>query len=288
MEELILHYYLKVFSLLIVTLLITFFKYTFYVLNKDLDISDRLIIIKKGEKIENFLSQNINNLSKIESIILNSYFKSSNILLNKFIHFGEFNVESNVSAINLLDIVSNPSNIINRITIVEGWTNKQLKFELSKYFKNIKNIPYEDIIADTYFFEKNSNFEAFIENLIKIKSNYMSNFKNNIVYKKFTENEIMIIGSIIEKEGLDREDKKRISSVIFNRLNKNMKLNTYIYNGLPPKPISYVGKETLDIIFENYKTDFLFYFFNNSLNRHIFSKTYAEHKKKLNDYRYKK
>ena len=38
-------------------------------------------------------------------------------------------------------------------------------------------------------------------------------------------------------------------------------------------------------IFENYKTDFLFYFFNNSLKRHIFSKTYDEHKKKLNEYR---
>ena len=60
----------------------------------------------------------------------------------------------------------------------------------------------------------------------------MNNFKDNIVYKKFTENEIMIIGSIIEKEGLDREDKKKISSVIFNRLNKNMKLQidaTVIY-----------------------------------------------------------
>ena len=34
----------------------------------------------------------------------------------------------------------------------------------------------------------------------------------------------MIIGSLIEKEGLDEEDKKKISSVIFNRLNKNMKL----------------------------------------------------------------
>ena len=320
MEVLILHYYLKVFSLLIISLLITFFLYTFYVLNKKLDISDRLIIIKKGEKIENFLNQNINDLSKIESIILNTYFKASNMLFNKFIHFGEFNIENSVTAINLLEIVSNPSNIINRITIIEGWSNEQLKLELSKHFKNIKDIPYEEIIADTYFYEKNSNFETFMENLITIKSKYMNNFKDNIVYKKFTENEIMIIGSIIEKEGLDREDKKKISSVIFNRLNKNMKLqidatviyaitkgqynlnrkllfkdlkidhpfNTYIYNGLPPKPISYVGKETLDIIFENYKTDFLFYFFNNSLNRHIFSKTYEEHKKKLNDYRSKK
>ena len=320
LEELILHYYLKVFSLLITTLLITFFLYTFYVLNKKLDISDRLITIKEGEKIENLLNKNINELLKIESIILNIYFKVSNILLNKFIHFGEFYIDSNVSAINLLDIVSNPSNIINRITIIEGWSNEQLKLELSKYFKNIKNIPYEEIIADTYFFEKKSNFETFVDNLVRIKSKYLNNFKDKIIYKKFTENEIMIIGSIIEKEGLDREDKKKISSVIFNRLNKNMKLqvdatviyaitegkynlkrkllfkdlkidhpfNTYIYKGLPPKPISYVGRDTLDIIFENYKTDFLFYFFNNSLNRHIFSKTYAEHKRKLNDYRNKK
>ena len=128
LEELILHYYLKVFSLLITTLLITFFLYTFYVLNKKLDISDRLITIKEGEKIENLLNKNINELLKIESIILNIYFKASNILLNKFIHYGEFHIESNVSAINLIEIVSNPSNIINKITIVEGWSNKQLKF----------------------------------------------------------------------------------------------------------------------------------------------------------------
>ena len=130
----------------------------------------------------------------------------------------------------------------------------------------------------------------------------------------------MIIGSLIEKEGLDEVDKSKIASVIFNRIDNNMKLqidatvlysltngnydlgrkllisdlkvnhtfNTYINYGLPPEPIAYVGKKTLDIIFENKKTDFLFYFFNNSLNKHIFSKTYEEHKNKLNEYRNKK
>ena len=320
MGEQILHYYLKVFSLIIVTFLIITFLYAFYVLNRNLDISDRLITIKKGERIESFLNHNINDLLKSEAHIINIYYKTSNILLDKFIHFGEFYIDHDISALKLLEIISNPSNVINRITIVEGWTNKQLNFELSKFFKKTKDIAYEDIIADTYFLEKNSDFKNFNQNLIAIKSKYMNNFKDNIVYKKFTENEIMTIGSLLEKEGLDIEDKKKISSVIFNRLNKKMKLqidatviyaltngeynmkrklllkdlkidhpyNTYIYNGLPPKPISYVGKETLDIIFENYKTDFLFYFFNKSLNRHIFSKTYEEHRKKLNDYRNKK
>ena len=151
LEELILHYYLKVFSLIIVAILIIFFLYAFSVLNKELEISDR-IIIKKGEKIENLLNKKINDLTKIESIIINIYFKVSNLLLNKFIHFGEFQIKNNVSALSLLEIISNPSNIIYRITIIEGWSNEQLKFELSKYFKNTKNIPYEKIIADTYFF----------------------------------------------------------------------------------------------------------------------------------------
>ena len=113
-----------------------------------------------------------------------------------------------------------------------------------------------------------------------------------------------MIGSLIEKEGLDYYDKKLISSVIMNRLQKKMRLqidasviyaltngnydlnrkltfkdlktkniyNTYINYGLPPSPISYVSTKTIDIIFENYKTDFLFYFYNNLLKRHVFQK----------------
>ena len=47
------------------------------------------------------------------------------------------------------------------------------------------------------------------------------------------------------------------------------------------------GKNTLNILFENNKNDFLFYFFNYSLNKHIFSKSFKEHKDKLYEYRKK-
>ena len=156
-----------------------------------------------------------------------------------------------------------------------------------------------------------------MKKLIQFKKEYFSNHQNHPLLKEFNINEIMIIGSLIEKEGLDKLDKRNIASVIFNRLKNKMKLqidasviysltngnynlnrkllisdlkfnhpyNTYIIRGLPPKPISYVGKKTLDIIFENNETDFLFYFFNKSLNSHIFSKNYEEHKLKLNEYR---
>ena len=219
------------------------------------------------------------------------YIKLENFFKKDFIHHGEFLIKKETSIIDLMKIISKPSNILKKITIVEGWSQKKLNLELSKYFKDFYPIPYSDIIADTYLFQNGTNFNFFLEKLKMNKLKYFKTNNKNKLLQKFTEKEIMIIGSLLEKEGLDLEDKRKISSVIFNRL-KKMKLqidatvlysitngdyeldrklllsdlkfdhpyNTYIYKGLPPEPISYVGKKTLDILFENYNTDFLFYF----------------------------
>ena len=153
----------------------------------------------------------------------------------------------------------------------------------------------------------------------KNKKQLFNNYYDNILLDKYSINEIMTIASLIEREGIDDNDKRLISSVIFNRLNKNMKLqidastifaitkgrfkftkklsyndlkindkyNTYFIYGLPSKPICYVGRKTIEIVLENYKSDFLYYFFNQELNKHIFSKTYYEHRNKLKKYRKK-
>ena len=99
--------------------------------------------------------------------------------------------------------------------------------------------------------------------------------QNHELHNKFSFEELLIIGSLLEKEGKDDLDKKIIFSVIKNRLQKNMKLqldattiyaitdgtydldrdllfkdleikhpyNTYYIKGLPPAPISYVKKQ---------------------------------------------
>ena len=278
---------------------------------------NNILIIEKGERIENVILKNTNSINTFDLFIIKFYYQLNKLIKNKFIHFGEFNINKKVTIIDFLDVITKPSNIFHKITIIEGWSQKDLDNELSKYFKEIYSIPYEDVLANTYFIKKNEKFDNFVKRLKKIKNQYLARYKKNKLNKQYNHNEIMIIGSLIEKEGLDISDKTKISSVIFNRLNQNMKLqidatvlfaitngqynlnrkllikdlkynhpyNTYIYNGLPPKPISYVGNKTIDLIFENNKTEFLFYFFNYSLNRHIFSKTYSDHKKKLYEYR---
>ena len=320
MEELTLHYYFKVFSLFIIIILLFICLLIFYFFNKNLILLNNKIDIEQGEIIEKIFNNNITNYSQLDIFLSKIYLKLNNLNKKKFIHHGDFFIDHNISLNNFISVITKPSNVINKITIIEGWSELELNQELSRFFYDYFTIPYEEIIADTYFFNKGKNFEQFYKNLKNLKYKYFIKFKGNKLLEKYSINEIIIIGSLIEKEGLDNEDKKKIASVIFNRLDNKMKLqidatviysltnglynldrklllkdlkfnhpfNTYQIYGLPPKPISYVGKETIDIIFEHSKTDFLFYFFNKSLNKHIFSKNFEEHKIKLNEYRNKK
>ena len=61
---------------------------------------------------------------------------------------------------------------------------------------------------------KDNDFDFFLNKLQNFKINYFEKNKNNKLNDKFNINELMIIGSLLEKEGLDEEDKKQISSVI--------------------------------------------------------------------------
>ena len=319
LEEQILRYYLKAFSLIFIIFIFLFFFYIIYLFNKNVEIKQNPISINKGDSIDEVLKNNIFDVSTIEFVFVKIYLKIHSFINKSIFHYGDFDIKSDSSLLDFLNIISKPSNVLFKITIVEGWSQNQLNLELSKYFTDFHTIPYEDIIADTYYLQKNSDFDLFLSKLQNFKINYFKKNKNNKLNDKFNIDELMIIGSLLEKEGLDEEDKKQISSVIFNRLDKKMKLqidatvlfaitngqydlnrklllsdlkinhpfNTYIYKGLPPEPISYVGKNTLDVLFENNKNDFLFYFFNYSLNKHIFSKSFKEHKEKLNEYRKK-
>jgi len=320
LEEQILHYYSKVFSICVISLILCLSFYILIFLNKNLVLKTKIITITKGEKIENVLRKNVDNLFYLDILYFKIIYEINNRYKKNFIHYGDFKISKNPTPREFLNLISKPSNILNKVTIIEGWSQEQLQYEIAKNFYVKKTIPYEDVIADTYYFNKNQEFEIFQKKLIQLKKKYFSNHENHPLLKEFTISEIMIIGSLIEKEGLDKVDKQNIASVIFNRLNNKMKLqidatviysltngsynlnrkllisdlkfkhpyNTYIIRGLPPKPISYVGKKTLDIIFEKNETDFLFYFFNKSLNSHIFSKNFEEHKLKLNEYRNRK
>ena len=48
--------------------------------------------------------------------------------------------------------------------LTPDWYANELNSELSKYFSDFETISYQDIIADTYYLQKNSDFDYFQNN----------------------------------------------------------------------------------------------------------------------------
>jgi UPF0755 protein len=118
----------------------------------------------------------------------------------------------------------------------------------------------------------------------------------------------LIIASIIQKEAFDKEEMPTVSSVIYNRLKKNMplqmdgtlnygkyshvkvtpqrikedntKYNTYKNRGLPSQPVCSVKNEAIFAAIFPKDTRYL-YFVKSPAGGHIFSKTYDEHIKNI-------
>lgn len=124
----------------------------------------------------------------------------------------------------------------------------------------------------------------------------------------YTENEIIVIASIIEKEAAADQDRDKIASVIYNRLKIDMPLqmdstvqyilglehkrktdllysdteiespyNTYTNPGIPPGPICCPGKAAIEAALYPADTDYLYFILSDRLDDTMaFSKDYDQ------------
>ncbi len=126
-----------------------------------------------------------------------------------------------------------------------------------------------------------------------------------------SRHEVLTLASIIEKETSVARDRRLVSSVLHNRLNEGMRLqsnstviygipdyngeltqkhlefespyNTYLVFGLPPGPIGNPSIESIEAALYPEETSFLF-FASDSSGGHVFSTTLSEHQEVLERY----
>lgn len=161
------------------------------------------------------------------------------------------------------------------------------------------------LFPDTYALKKGMKGKTIIDIMIKRFQEVLGNIeaaKN----KKINNSEIeryVIMASIVEREVKVPEERAIAASVFYNRLNKNMKLescatveyalgyhkdkllnndlkvaspyNTYIVNALPVGPICSPGKQSIEAALEPAKTDYL-YFVSNNNGTHTFTNSYQK------------
>ena len=256
----------------------------------------------------NYLKKKEINVSKLEWYISKFFTKEKFILKH-----GEFLITKNNSLIDVLEKINNNNIYYRKFILIEGTNSKQLKRKLIKTPGLIGEVPHLSegkFKPDTYLYKWGDSKVSLlkkmeIEQNKIIESHWHKRKKNKFIKSKF---DVLILASIIEKEGKKIEELKNISSVFLNRLDKNMKLqsdvtvayalnkkgdnlnkldlksknyfNTYRYRGLPPTPISYPGKQAILAVLYPNNTDYL-YFVSDGKGGHRFSKNFSEHKKNI-------
>ncbi len=166
------------------------------------------------------------------------------------------------------------------------------------------------LFPDTYdipfSYEPKEIIEIFLNRFDEI---FDEAYRERLSETGFSINELVTMASIIERETKYPPERKTVSGVFHNRLNRNMRFescatvqyalgerketlsyedtsisspyNTYRMKGLPPGPIASPGEESLVAALYPEKNEYLFFYAipGDEKGRHIFSKTYEEHLK---------
>lgn len=269
---------------------------------------------------------------------------------------GTYGLKQNMSLKEITDalqngIVYDPNNIT--ITYLEGKNMRWIAKKISEVTNNTEDEVYEvmsrenyiDSLIEKYWFItediKNQNIyyalegylfpdtyalqnkdvtvEEIFEKMLDKMEDVLEDYKTDIENSNLTIHEILTLASIVEMESVNTEDRKDVASVIYNRLDKNMaiqsdvttyyafkidmgerdlyqkELDTYNpYNTrgpnmegkLPVGPISSVSKTSIEAAINPNKTDYLFFVADKN-GKVYFSKTVSEHDRIISDLRTK-
>ncbi len=262
---------------------------------------------------------------------------------------GTVTLRRNMTVDEVLEAISSVRLNDRNVTILEGWRLEQIAQQLAdngwdknKFIKAVREESWDFgflndkpagasvegfLFPDTYKIPANFTESQIVEMMLR---RFGDQFDKNLRDKSRDLNGIyktVILASLIEREAAKADERPKISSVFYNRLKLNMKLqtdptaqwardtvvytqekalakwwtepskediniespyNTYKINGLPPGPICNPGLASLRAAVEPYSTDFLFFVATGDRDgSHAFAKTLEEHNQNIKKYQVK-
>ncbi len=246
------------------------------------------------------------------------------------IQAGYFSIPKNLTIKELAETLQNAGVPSNWITITEGLRADEIAQKFSDTFKNIEKAEFMTLVEDQEFInslelhgENITSLEGFLfpdkyfiekqaeprEAILIMINNFKSKVPGDYNY------EDIIIASMIEREGINPEDRRIISGILQKRLEEQWLLqvdatllyhqkdwnhvitiqdkeeaqpyNSYMYHELPPTPICNPGLDSIISVFEPKETDYYYYIHYEDENGNIvpgYSTTLGEHEAKVQKY----
>jgi UPF0755 protein len=297
-----------------------------------------LIEVKQGEGFNDILNKldKENKLSNKFLLKIKLAIDKKNIKLREGIY--EIDTSSTLEKlINNLENETGDKGLV-KLTIPEGYSIEDIAKTVEEknicskeeFLKAVKNYELPSFVKaneqkrynlegflypDTYLIEKGSDANYIIKIMLHRFEDILKQAKDEtkVDIKDEDVEKIINIASMIEKEARVQSDRPLISSVIQNRLEKDMKLqidaaviyalgyhvdvvlnkhleinspyNVYKYKGLPVGPIANPGIECIKAAIIPAKTDYLYYILTED-NSHYFTNNYDDFLKKKKELGY--
>lgn len=218
----------------------------------------------------------------------------------------EFSRKSNYSKKDFIKVATNEA-FIEQLSstypklLTEAIKNEDIKYKLEGY-----------LFPATYDYLSHYTIEEVITTMVGKTDEIMSSYYHTIAEKDLTVHSLLTIASLVEKEGVNLEDRKKIAGVFFNRLKDDMPLqsdisilyalnkhleyvtikntevdspyNLYAHKGLGPGPFDNPGEEAIQATLNPEETEYYYFLADLTKGDVYFSKTFEEHLELQNKY----
>jgi UPF0755 protein len=226
---------------------------------------------------------------------------------------GEYQFLPHMSIAGVIALMQSGKTYQHKITIPEGLMSVEIVELLNKETAltgTVNPIPPEgSLLPETYKFSYGDTKESVIKRMQKAMQDTMDSlWQKHAPDLPLSEQEAIVLASIVEKETGVAAERPRVAGVFLNRIRKGIPLqsdptviyaqtqgqtilnrqltsadlkkpsayNTYMITGLPPTPIANPGKASLEAVLNPEKNDYL-YFVADGSGGHAFAKTLKEH-----------
>ncbi len=199
-----------------------------------------------------------------------------------------------------------------RITFPEGTTVREAAVQVADALPGVKAKdflkeaePYEGyLFPDTYFFPPSADAALVVASMRTNFNAKIAPLSDEMNASGRSLSDIVILASLVEKEARTNTNKRIVAGILFNRLKLGMPLqvdavfgyiygrdtyspsfadltvdspyNTYTHTGLPPGPIDNPGLDSIEVVLNPTKTDYLYYLTGKDNLMH-YATTYAGH-----------
>lgn len=239
------------------------------------------------------------------------------------LHSGTYFFPAGSSLWNVYETLLSGKTTFARLTIPEGLTVQQIVEMIQKSPDVVGECPSDleegTLLPETYFFDFGIQCSMLVSQMKAMMHKTVDSVWENREELSLisSKKELVILASIVEKETSKAAERPVVASVFLNRLEKGMRLqtdptvvyaitggyghmrgkrlllrhlktdslyNTYMYGGLPPRPIANPGKASLMAVAHPATTPYLF-FVADGTGGHVFSETLSEHERKRQEWR---